>query len=303
MKVLITGGSGFVGRYMADECLDHGHEVVLLSLDGLETATHKGRIVPTVGCDIRNVESVKKIISLSQPDAICHLAGLAHVVNSGKDPGLLNDITLNGLLAVCYGALQLQSPTPVLLASSAFVYGDQFQGPTKVNEKTPLNPTTAYGHVKLAAEHLLRSFDGTSICGYIARPFNHIGRGQDTSFVCSAFAKRIKEAKDGFFETGNLDAKRDFSDVRDIVAAYRLILERRPKPNVFVLGRGSTVTIKEIVRIMIEESGKSLTTKVNPQLLRTNDEADISADIDLAKKELGWSCQHTLTETLKEIMA
>lgn len=302
MRILITGGSGFVGRYMTDECMQAGHDVIVLSMDGASMETPAGRNVPTIGLDIRDAETLQSVVHKAKPDAICHLAGMAHVVNSGKNPVLLNDVTLRGLLSLCQSALTLNRPIPVLIASSAFVYGDEFNGPVKVSESTRIQPTTPYGFVKFASECLLQSFTGTSITGYIARPFNHIGPGQDSSFVCSAFAKRIKEATGDYFETGNLAARRDFSDVRDIVRAYRLILEKRPKSNVFVLGRGQTVKIGDIVETMISISGKRLQTRVNPDFLRSNDNADIAADTTLAQKELGWSCEIPLKQTLSDIM-
>jgi GDP-4-dehydro-6-deoxy-D-mannose reductase len=137
---------------------------------------------------------------------------------------------------------------------------------------------------------------------YIARPFNHIGPGQHDSFVCPALAKRIKLAKNGdSIDVGNIHAKRDFSDVRDIARAYRLILEIQPSERIFVLGSSKTHSVLEVIQIFTKISGKSISTRISPDLLRPNDNATICADTALAQKILGWQCKIEFESTLNDI--
>ena len=137
---------------------------------------------------------------------------------------------------------------------------------------------------------------------FVARPFNHIGPHQDTSFVVSGFAARIRDAQNnGTIETGDLTSIRDFTDVRDIVRGYRLILERAPSQRIFVFGSGQPVPIQDILDNLIAISGKDITTKVNPLLLRPRESAHYIASTTLAAKVLGWKPAIKLLDSLNDI--
>lgn len=285
MKVLVTGSRGFVGNALEHELRLAGHELVDFG-----------------DCDVRDALAVGEIIGASRPEAIIHLAGLAQTVHASRDLSLLSAVSIVGTHNVC-AAVTLAGlhRVPVLLASTSFVYGsspvDRF-----VTEATPSNPDTPYGHAKLAAESVLRLFRGDAVRPYIARSFNHIGPGQSPGFVCSAFARRVFDAPDGgVIEVGNLDAMRDFSDVRDIVRAYRLIIEMQPEEGTFVLGSGRAVRIADVLSELIKISGKEIRTIINPDLLRTNDFGTTVADAGLANRVLGWSAKISLDQTLRGI--
>ena len=284
-RVLVTGASGFVGRYVAADLMQAGHEVLDFG-----------------ACDVTDTNAVNSIVGILQPDAIIHLAGLAHTVHATKDLSVLSAVSVVGTHNICSAVLKAGlRDVPVVLASSAFVYGSR-SGEQRLSEVTPVAPDTAYGHSKLAAEGVVRLFRGDAIVPYVMRPFNHIGPGQSPDFVCAAFAKRVAEAPDGgVIETGNLAAKRDFSDVRDVARAYRLVVGRRPDQSTFVLGRGQTVTIQSILDALIRISGKKIKTSVNQDLLRAQDDSDICADTAKANEFLGWSAEVPLEETLHSI--
>ncbi len=304
MKVLITGAAGFVGRHLAADLKAHGHEIILTGLFE-ETLSDFG---PVIKLDITDRDECKKVLSRHMPDAIVHLAGLAHTASHNSDPNLLYQINVSGAVNMASEMSQLTLKSgghycSFLFVSSAFVYGGE-SGTLKLScsESTPTYPRTKYGESKLIAEYALKFFDDDKLPIYIARPFNHIGTGQDASFAVPAFVSRIRESSDnGTIETGDLTALRDFTDVRDIVRGYRLILEKKPKERTFVFGRGETVTIKSILDEIIALSGKKLSHHVNPALLRESERLEIFAEAKRAEFVLQWRPEISLRKTLQDI--
>lgn len=303
MRVLIIGAMGFVGKYLLRELRRARHDIFAADLRVANRVSSKEEGLLTFECDIRNRDQVQKVILESQPDAVVNLAGVAHVIEAARDRARLLDVTVGGTENLCLAVTEMNRyAIPVLLISSSLVYHGITLRSSAVSEDTAPHPGSAYGCAKLAAEYALKSFESDYLRPYIVRAFNHIGPGQDPSFVCSGFARRIAKASEGaVIEVGNLAAHRDFSDVRDIVRAYRLILEKKPAPSLFVLGRGVTVSIQEIFNKLVAFSGKHVTAWVNPELVRRRDDADFFADIQRARNELGWNCEIPLDETLQDI--
>jgi len=228
---------------------------------------------------------------------------LAHVVDSSKDRSLLaltNTVAVHNL---CRAVTAVSGPPiPLLFASTAMVYGQFPNGRAIVDESIPPHPTSPYGYSKLAAEYIGRTYESEHLSFYVARPFNHIGPGQTPNFVCSGFAKRIHEAEDGgTIEVGNLSARRDFCDVRDVVRAYRLILEHRPEQRLFVLGSGRSVAIASVLETLVKISGKSIKTGVNPKFYRPDEAYYIEAATVAAKNHLDWDCRISLEQSLTEL--
>lgn len=302
MKVLITGASGFVASYLIPELQVAGHELIL-SAPGSHALDHSPFAnLPFIPCDITRVSEVEALVMESRPDAIVHLGGKAHV-GKAEDPQGRADLSNVNVVAthhLCAAASQLPQVT-FLFISSAFVYGGS--GSRLVcDEQTPLRPNTAYGFSKLAAEAVVQSFRTERFRSYCVRPFNHIGPGQHPDFVCTAFARRVFNAANGStIQVGNLSAERDFSDVRDIVKAYRKILDTAPDESVFVLGRGQTVTIQWILDRFIAMSGKRLSVEVDPGLLRSDGEQVRVANCGLAKRILGWTPDIPVERSLEDI--
>lgn len=302
MKILVTGGSGFVGRHLLRDLTGAGHTV--LSVSDLPHPPAPG--VTNALCDITDAEALKRICAEYRPDGVVHLAGMSHVVSAEKDPERLVRVNVGGTENVAAAVQVLaDKPVPVILASSIFVYGTQLKGDVRIDESMAVAPDTAYGRSKLAAEEALRSYarpDG--LRAYAVRPFNHIGPGQAPAFVCAAFADRIAKTPDGgTIEVGNLKARRDFSDVRDIVRAYRLILEKQPRSDIFVLGSGTVRPIQDVLDALIKSSGKAIRTTVNPELLRSQDEGSICANTARAMQELGWRCEIPFETTIRDVYA
>jgi GDP-4-dehydro-6-deoxy-D-mannose reductase len=246
------------------------------------------------------------MIDETKPDALIHLAGLAHTKDTEANLPLLFDVNVAGVshLATAMGRHSQTRPPALILVSSAFVYGgDVKTGQLICNEDTPINPRGSYGFSKAAAESSGLMYGGPRLKIYVVRPFNHIGPGQHPSFVIPGFAAKIHAASSGgIIETGSLEAYRDFTDVRDIVRGYRLILEKRPQETFFVFGSGKSVQIKTVFDTMCKLSGKDLRHTLSPNLLRSNDQAELVADYSRAKKILGWEPEIAFEQSLADVM-
>ena len=303
MKILVTGAGGFVGRHLSRELLQAGHSVIMAGLVE-EQIPELGSVRPL---DITDLSQCRKIMTDVSPDGVVHLAGIAHTANSANSPSLMFDVNVTGAANISRSmaslpALATGRPRALLFVSSAFVYGGDLQeGLLVCDEGTKTIPRTKYGEAKLAAEYAVNFFAHKDFSVYIARPFNHIGPGQDPSFVVPGFVSRIKTTQNGgIMETGDLAAMRDFTDVRDIVKGYRLILEKMPVEKLFVFGRGESLSIQNVLDILLKLSGKNLTTKVNPSLLRGKD-PEILANPALAQKILNWRPETNLEKTLQDV--
>jgi GDP-4-dehydro-6-deoxy-D-mannose reductase len=182
--------------------------------------------------------------------------------------------------------------------------GDKTTGRHSYCEQDPTFPRGEYGLSKLAAEAAAQMFDSENFRVYRARPFNHIGPGQDPSFVVPGFARRIAACEPGgTIETGNLSAKRDFCDVRDVTRGYRLIIEKQPAERCFVFGSGKSVTIQSVFDELVAVAGKKVRAQPTANLVRKNDEAEILANSALAERVLGWLPEIKLGQSLADVWA
>lgn len=290
MKVLISGAGGFVGKHLVSNLQSAGHETI-----PLDRRSSSGML----SCDITNMDDLRRCVQECQPDVFVHLAGMAATNIKSDDIGKLAEVNVLGTYNACQAASELPRVT-FLFASSGLVYGTS---PTSVgfSERDIPQPSHAYAESKLAAEHIVRTFGvKENFDGYVVRPFNHIGPFQGHQFVVPDFGKRIKEASNGDdILVGDLEAERDFTDVRDIVEAYRLIIERQPKEKLFVLGSGTTLKIGEILSKLLDISGKSLNIKQKSDLMRSNSHAKrLFGDFSLAREVLGWAPKIPIDKTL-----
>jgi GDP-4-dehydro-6-deoxy-D-mannose reductase len=305
MKVIVTGATGFVGSYMVRELISRGHDVVgTFFLDS--PSPHLYPNVQLEYLDVRNKDLCNKLLSKIQPDAVVHLAGLAHTTESEENLDRLFEVNVGSVSNIA-NAFKLSSSKPqrtMLIVSSAFVYGGNSSiKQLQCDELTPIEPRGVYGYSKIAAESVGRMYDSNDLGVYVARPFNHIGPGQNPSFVISGFAKRIKEALDhSLIETGNLDSFRDFTDVRDIVRGYSAILEIRPDQKTFVFGSGVKRNVKEVLFEMLRLSNKTLTPQMQSHLARNESSIPIFANSTLAKNILHWQPEIPFQQSLKDIL-
>lgn len=302
MKALITGACGFVGRHLAHHLRECGDVVM---------GTDKSKDAPGIPdilyekLDIRNFEECSRVIGSFAPDVIYHLAGIAFVPDAEKNFDDTLAINVGGVHNVIRIPHLLERKTTIVVVSSAEVYGKIASGNLPITENTPLQPTTNYGLSKVFGEQVAERYGrGKWINSVIVRPFNHIGPGQSEQFVASNFAKQIASIKKGKQEpvlfVGNLDAKRDFTDVRDIVRGYRMAAVKGK--GVYNLSSTKTYSIRELLEKLIEISGVSIDLKVDSNRLRPSDIPVLSGDASKARQELGWEPELSLDKSLQDLL-
>ncbi len=302
-KVLITGINGFVGKHLISGFKDS--EIVgLTRADSSETES----AVRYVSGDILDKERIEAIIQDENPSIILHLAALTSPSESLKDPiGTLNN-NIQGQLNIFEAIRNLDLlSTKILTVSSAEVYGSVDESELPISEKSELRPNTPYGVSKVAQDLLgYQYFVAYGVQNIRVRPFNHIGPGQSDKFVVSQFAKQIamieKGQQEPIVKVGNLSPKRDFTDVRDIVNAYRLIMQSGKIGEVYNIGSNKSYAISEILDILSSFSDIEISVEVDANLVRKVDAIDIRCDYNKVKNDTGWEPKIGIEKSLKDTL-
>jgi GDP-4-dehydro-6-deoxy-D-mannose reductase len=310
MRSLITGIDGFVGSHLAALLLQHGDEVggtynydPKLRLLG----EHAGR-VRTWPLDVRDSAQIDAVLAHFKPDRVYHLAAIAFVPISFENPRLVFDVNLFGTINL-YDCLRKLSLNPkVLFVSTADVYGMVSPEDLPINESHLAEPTNPYAVSKLAAELIstqyAHNYGMNIVC---VRPFNHIGPGQSPKFVCSDFAKQIAEIearkRQPVMLVGNLETRRDFSDVHDVTRAYVLAMDKCPGDgSVYNIGSGQSHSIREILDTLLAMSKTKIKVERDSERMRPSDTPDVYGDCSRFQKATGWKPKHDLKKTLTEIL-
>jgi GDP-4-dehydro-6-deoxy-D-mannose reductase len=292
VRSLITGGRGFVGHWLADHLRDLGDTVVVIDQE----------------VDVTDPTALLPAVTDAAPDAIYHLAALTHVGQSWEEPLRVLEVNVIGTGALLAAARQCGSDPTVLVTSSAEVYG-AVTDPSllPLTEQSPTAPLTPYAASKLAAEALVaQAALGHGQHVITVRPFNHIGPGQSPNFAVPALAKRIVEANrrgDATIPVGNLSARRDFTDVRDVVRAYRLLVEHGEAGSVYNVCSGRDVSIREIADGLLGLADTSLVFETDPSLVRPVEVPVLRGDPSHLTENTGWTPEIPLEQTLADVLA
>ncbi len=308
-KVFITGITGFAGSHLA-HYLESLHEFEIsgtyLTTDSKKNITSAD--IQLIQVDLQDEQKISDIIGSVHPDFIYHLAALPSPADSFKNPSsfLTNNITaeVNVLEAL---RKQKLFHTRVLIVASGDMYGMIAPQDLPVKENTPLRPTSPYAVSKIAQDYLgLQYFITYNIPIIRIRPFNHVGPRLSPQFVISAFSKQIaeieKKKQEPIMHVGNLESKRDFTDVSDMVRAYHLILEKGLPGEVYNIGSGKSYKIADILKKLLELSLTKITIETDQQLLRPSDIADIVCDYSKLHMITGWQPKVPIEETLKRTL-
>lgn len=296
MRVAITGSTGFVGRWLDEELRSAGHETIATEPD----------------FDIRRTDDVRGWLRTTTPDAIAHLAAVSFGPDARARPEETFDINVGGTIGLLEVARALPSPPVVLIAGSSEVYGAPSLGDLPLDEKATLAPVGPYGVSKAAQEAVGLAWAQRNDLRLVAtRSFNHIGPGQRPDFVVPALTSRLLAVRAGSADrvrVGNIHVRRDLTDVRDVVRAYRLLLEgqmegRLGRPgSVYNVGSGASVEIGDVLSRLAGLVGVEPLIEVDPDLVRATDAPEIRADVSAIEAAVGWRPAIPLDRTLRDIV-
>lgn len=309
-SILVTGGSGFVGSHLVEHLISSGIPASHIHIThyglshSLAPATVPESNVHSI--NLTDEQATENLLKKIQPNQIYHLAAIASVSDTTSSP--IRVLTVNTQIQVSLlEAIRNHAPTAkTLIVGSAQEYDFTSQLPnTPVNENHPLGPANPYGISKVTQDLLALSYYYSYNVPIIrVRPFNHIGERQTPAFAIPAFAKQIAECeKKGTTEikVGNLDAIRDFTDVKDVVAAYTLLMKKGKIGDVYNIGSGNGYKMKDILNMLIGHSNAQITVRLDKKRIRPIDVPSIIAD-NSKITSLGWIPKIPITNTLGRVL-
>lgn len=304
-RLLIIGGSGFVGGHLISEMkseLEYEIHVTVLPNEYIErddVAVHR--------LDITNEFQVKELIHEVRPDAVIHLAALSSVGLSWKRPCLTVNININGVLHVLNAIRKECKDAKVLLIGTSEEYGIIQEKCNPIEEEMPTNPQNIYAVTKNAQNQIGKLFSkayGMNIV--MTRSFNHIGPNQALGFVMSDFCKQAVDAEKGTgsqtISVGNLSARRDFTDVRDVVRAYRLLLQKGVSGETYNVGTGKAIEIRQLLDLIISKAKVKIKVEIDEQKFRPIDVPVIEANTKKIYELTGWKPKIPLSQTIDDTL-
>lgn len=297
-RALITGSLGFVGGYLREEFETNGYEVI-----GLDV--HQAN--KTVQVDLRNQAQIETAVAQIMPDVIIHLAGQSNVAQSWKMPQYTMEINLLGAINLLDAVRVNGLNTKVVLIGSSDQYGSLGEAGRLVGETLNMNPQTPYAVSKKAQEEMAMIYAnayGMDIC--MTRSFNHGGAGQKEGFMIPDFAAGIARIEKGLAEklrVGNLSAKRDFTHVKDVVRAYRLIAEKGVSGEVYNVGSGNTYSAQEILDKLCQMASCEIPIEQDLAKMRPSDTPVICCDRKKLTACTGWEPCYSIDNILQDTLA
>lgn len=299
-KVLIFGVGGFVGEYLAREFMSNGYTVY--GSDIRKTTSIPENVI-FESADLLDAEEVKALILKIHPTHIINLAAISNVGLSWNIPQKTIAVNVNGALNILESARQCEEMPRVLLIGSSeeYVVTDK-----PINEECELNANNPYGISKMMQEKFSEIYrERYRMKIFHVRPFNHTGIGQADSFVLPSFCKQVaeieKSGQPGTMYVGNLSAKRDFVNVKDVARAYRMIIESDSYDKIFNVGTGKAYSIREMLNYIISLSSWEIKVEMDLARFRPADNPFICCDYSNIKKTLGWEPEFSIFETIREM--
>jgi GDP-4-dehydro-6-deoxy-D-mannose reductase len=294
-RLLVTGARGFVGRHVESECSDGG------AFNGWSFHASPR------GLDLRDRNGLCDWVAGVQPDAVLHLAAQSFVPRSFEDPGETFQVNLLGTLNLLEMLRAAGFSGRFLYVSTGDVYGLVPDDALPVGEDRTPQPRNPYAVSKWAAEELCRQWGRTEgLDCMIARPFNHVGPGQDARFVLPALASQVVRIADGLappvITAGDVDVTRDFTDVRDIVKAYGLMLEHGLPGSTYVVGSGKERSVRELLRDMCRIEQIDVDVVTDDRLMRKAEQRRMVANPTLLRSGVGWEARIPIDSTLQDIL-
>lgn len=304
-KVLIIGAAGFVGKYLIRHYRkQNSYEIYATKLANEEIQENE---IQVFDLDILQKDEIVKLLYAIRPDYIFHLAAQSSVSVAWNNPGLTIDINIKGAVNVLDAVRELYYKPRILLIGSGEEYGYIEADEVPIREENRIRPGNIYAATK-ACQNMIgniysKAYDMKVL---MVRAFNHIGPEQSSIFVVSDFCRQVAEIELGRREpvmyVGNLSAKRDFTDVRDVVRAYSLLIERGQPGETYNVGSGQAFEIKEILEKITALSQRQIKIEIDPNKIRPVDVPIIEADVRKLKEITGWHREISLEQTISETL-
>ncbi len=311
MRVLITGITGFAGSHLADYILTNHPDVKIYGSvrwrSRMENILHLQDKIELSEADLKDIVSLRNCLEEIKPDRVFHLAAQSFVPTSWKCPAETFAINAIGQINLFEAILSLKLNPKIQVAGSSEEYGQVFSDEIPMKETNPLRPLSPYAVSKVAQDLLaFQYFKSYGLRTVRTRGFNHTGPRRGEVFVTSSFAKQIaeieKKKRDPVIRVGNLEAKRDFTDVRDIARAYWLSLEKGEEGEVYNIGTGKAYAMREILDNLLSLSRVKVKTEIDPKRLRPSDVPVLLSDSTKFRRLTGWKPEIPLKQTLTDLL-
>lgn len=305
MKALIIGGAGFVGGYLINELSENGFEVHATCLES-ENIAEKCEVHRL---DIMDKSSITDIFNKIMPDVVYHLAAQSSVAVSWSKPQLTAEVNVIGSINVLESFRKCRNSANIrlIMIGSGEEYGYIRPEACPLSEAEPLHPGNIYAATKACQEMIgeiyARAYELNIV---MVRAFNHSGAKQSSTFVISDFCKQISEIefskKPPEICVGNLSAMRDFTDVRDVVRAYRLLADNGISGKIYNIGRGKAVSIQYILDTALSFTNVDIQVKTDPKRMRASDIPIIEPDVSRIFADTGWKAEISVEQTIKDTL-
>jgi GDP-4-dehydro-6-deoxy-D-mannose reductase len=300
-RILITGGTGFVGTHLVQFLKSNTSHIAVLASGG------KSKPQPGVNyyeVDIRDRDAVRSVVQEVKPDHIYHLAGISSVDDSWSSPRLTYEVNVFGAYNLFDAAMSLPRPPRILNISTSQVYAPCS---SPLSEDSRIQPNNPYAASKAMAELLVVEYQKYREGGIITtRSFNHTGPGQPPNFVLPSIAKQFVEIELGLrppsLRVGNIEVKRDFTDIRDVIRAYCMLLEKGTPGEIYNVCSGSAIRLADIIRIFESAAGRKITIETEEARVRHNDVPQICGDPKKIRETTGWHPQISLPRTIADLL-
>jgi GDP-4-dehydro-6-deoxy-D-mannose reductase len=310
VRVLITGFTGFVGSHLAEHLLERG-DCKVFGLyrwrSRMENIEHLLDRVTLIEGDIADAAAMHRALSESRPDWIFHLAAQSFVPTSWTSPGETLDVNVQGQVNLFEAVRQSGSSPRIQIACSSEEYGLVHADETPITEDNPLRPLSPYAVSKVAQDMLAYQYHASyGVDSVRTRGFNHTGPRRGHVFVCSNFARQVASIEaglqDAVIQVGNLEARRDFTDVRDMVRGYVAALEKGSAGEVYNLCSGDSHSIQEILDLLLSMSNLDVSVQADPTRLRPSDVPILQGSADRFRAATGWQPEIEFRQTLQDLL-
>lgn len=289
MRAVVTGATGFVGTHLVAHLRERGDEVY-----GIDRER-----------DVTDPVQMREVFQQFRPEVTYHLAALSHVGESWRHPEEFTRVNVVGTRRVLDAAFDAAPDSTTVVVSSSEVYGVVSESDLPLRESFRVAPANPYSASKVEAEHVAHELASRGQRIIIARPFNHIGPGQSITFVVPALVNRLLDARESGaneIRVGDLSTRRDFSDVRDVVRAYRLMAERGASGEVYNVASGRDVALSDVANRLVALLAPLVALVVDPELLRPSDVPVFRGSFEKLRDATGWSPEISLDASLNDVI-